>query len=536
MPFTKKLLLSLLTTLPLLTLPGIASAHTLSDDPGSYTPNSLISDDSFTGYGYDGAGVASFLSEKGSWLKGYNIPEYQEVPYKYRDSNGNCQWAYVSVRQFNDVTGERLYNYSAADLIAKEGHDHGVNPQVLLVTLEKESSAISRSSVQSAPVEMWVLGYGWNDTMAGCGYNYDTARARAINYGGVGQQIAYSMSGLRSLYDRSGWETPFNTVDGTNITATNRATRALYLYTPYVHNGNHNFWRFYTLWFQTRPTFSPTAYGWYAGRPHLVYNGQIWPFNDVGTFEHFLPGKAGEMSQLGSEHLNLPVRHSLGRLIRKSGDGTIYYMLNGTRKHIKSERILNLYGWRMEDVVGDVDDKLIDAIPVNDPMLGILRVENSISPTYLQTRGENHKITDQAIFQDNWNFKWDEVAEVPPYVVNRITTTNNLGTIALSNEGTAYFMDKGKRYHIPDNNTAERWGLDWSTAVRFDTPLLWRFPEDNRLTPYARNEKTGHVYVLEKGKRRWLSEKRIKELRIDSRDIVNHSDAVMNRIPEGSNY
>lgn len=515
-----------------------ANAHTLSDDPApGYVPSNLISNDQLTGYGYDGAGVVNFLQQRGSWLKGYVIPEYQEVPYKFRNSNGDCEWRSVSVRQHNDITNENLYGRLAGDLIANEGHDHGINPQVILVTLEKESTAISRSSVQSQPVEMWVLGYGWNDTMAGCGYNYDTARARAINFGGVGQQIAYATSGLRSLYNNAtDWQTPFTTLDGVTVTAANQATRALYRYTPYTHTGNHNFWHYYTLWFQSVPVFSPTAYGWDEDmKPSIVYGGERWPFVDVESFESVIPGQAGFMPRLTASQLALPKRHTLGRIISKASSGQMFYLLNGKRRHINNDRVLALYGWNRGDVVGNVTDTFIDAIPVGDPLLPIIRVENSTA-TYLQTRGENHRITNQAEFKDNWNFDWSEVIEVPPYTVNTVPTTNNLGIIALSNEGTAYLIDKGRRYHIPDNSTAERWGLNWNTAVRFDTPLLWRFPEDWRLTPYARNEETGHVYVLEHGQRRWLSASRRSQLGISERDIVNHSAAFMNRIPEGSHF
>lgn len=517
--------------------PPAALAHFLADAPGGFDHNNLLTNEAFSAFGLDGAGVISLLGSKGSWLAGYRIPEHQEIPYKFRNSNGDCEWRSVSVRQFNDTTGEALYGEMAGDLIAKKAHDHGLNPQVVIATLEKESSAVTRSSPQSVPVEMWVLGYGWDDIMAACGYGYDAARRRALDFGGVGQQIAYGTFGLRSLFNKStDWATPFTSGDGFVVTSSNQATRALYRYTPYVHNANHNFWYFYTLWFQTEPRFSPTAYGWDdEGKPSLVFGGVRWPFIDIPSFESYLPGHAGVMGPLGPAYLALPRKQTLGRLIRKGGDGGIFYLFNGQRRHVNSERVLRLYGWRPEDVVGNVDEKFIDALPVGDPLLPLVRIENSTT-TYLQTRGENHRITSQAIFKDNWRLDWGEVIEVPPYVVNLRPTTNHLGFIALSNEGTAYLLDGGKRYHIPDQHTTERWGLDWNTAIRFDTPLLWRFPEDWRVTPYARNEETGHVYILEKGQRRWLSAKRQNELGIAERDIVNHTAAFLNRIAEGPHY
>jgi hypothetical protein len=43
---------------------------------------------------------------------------------------------------------------------------------------------------------------------------------------------------------------PYNAPASTLVTLANKATAALYRYTPHVFNGNYNFWKFFQNWFR----------------------------------------------------------------------------------------------------------------------------------------------------------------------------------------------------------------------------------------------------------------------------------------------
>lgn len=514
-----------------------ATAYSVSSPAPGFNPNNLITNNAFTDYGYDGSGVNNFLREKGSWLREYRISEYQEVPFKYRDGSGNCVWSSTSVRQHNDASGETLYNILAGDLIAKEGHDHGINPQVMLATLEKESSAISRSSVQSSAVEMWVLGYGWNDTMAACGYDHDTARQRAINFGGVGQQIAYATNGLRSLYNASAsnYGTPFTTTDGGYIVAENQATRALYRYTPYVYNGNYNFWYFYNLWFLDIPSFlTVDAVGTdEEGMYSIVWNGERWPVNDPDVLRHF--GLSVTSARLSSGDLAKPRRHILARLLAQKDGGRTFFILNGYRHEIRGDEALHFLKWRRADVVGDVPNSLLDAMPIGTPMNQVLRMQNT-GLTYIQDLGENHLVDKDYIFQDNWGMKWDNVAEVPGYVVNRYSTTRPIYEVVRTASGEFwYYLDRGKRHHIPDDDKLfQMWGLDKNKAIVMGEELLSKFPEAERHHWLIRSER-GHRYIMENGQKRFVSDD-VYRKKFNGERVVEYGNAIVDRIPEGPHY
>lgn len=232
-----------------------AHAQTLA-----FNANNIISDSAFTSQIYDANGIQAFLQQKGSWLASYTLPEYQNVFYQFKDASGNCQSNTISVRQFYDTGGDALFGMSAASLIASQATKYGVNAQVLLAELQKESTAITRSTQKSDINTAWVLGVGWNDTMAACGYDEATAHQRALDWGGIGQQIAYAYKfALIKFYNSyaTTYNTAFTTLDGTVIRAENRATRSLYAYTPYVA-GARSFWTIFNDYF---PSYSHVFVG-----------------------------------------------------------------------------------------------------------------------------------------------------------------------------------------------------------------------------------------------------------------------------------
>lgn len=156
---------------------------------------------------------------------------------------------------------------SASTIIYQAAQDFHINPQVLLVLLQKENGLVTSSSPAL-----------WNYRTAtgyGCPDNSDCN----ADYFGFTNQIRWSATMFRAILDESpSWYTPY--VIGTqpvlynpvtacgslSVTIQNLATVALYSYTPYVPNaaalaagyglgddcsayGNRNFYLYFTDWF-----------------------------------------------------------------------------------------------------------------------------------------------------------------------------------------------------------------------------------------------------------------------------------------------
>lgn len=161
---------------------------------------------------------------------------------------------------------------SAAQIIYNYARQFNINPQVLLVTLQKENGLIT-DEWPTPKQFVQAMGFGCPDNIA------PDAPACDPQYGGFSAQVYQAARHFRGYIDAGpGWFVPFNT--GWNSIAwspssacgrgdvyiENRATVALYSYTPYQPNqpaknaqygagdgcsayGNRNFFLYFTDWF-----------------------------------------------------------------------------------------------------------------------------------------------------------------------------------------------------------------------------------------------------------------------------------------------
>jgi hypothetical protein len=186
-----------------------------------------------------------------------------------------CDAGFVCVRDYASATPTRAAesglcatyagstSESAAQILAKVAQACGVNPQVLLVLLQKESGLLT----STRPSYNTVTGFGCPDTAA-CNTSYygffnqvylaarqfKLYRLNPNNYSYVAGRSSYI------LYNPNG------ACGGAQVYITNQATAGLYNYTPYQPNaaalsnlsgsgdscstfGNRNFWAFFNTWF-----------------------------------------------------------------------------------------------------------------------------------------------------------------------------------------------------------------------------------------------------------------------------------------------
>jgi uncharacterized protein with LGFP repeats len=156
-------------------------------------------------------------------------------------------------------------NESAATIIAKVQAACGVSAKALLVTLQKEQGLITHKGPTSSRLRI-AMGYGCPDTAA-CDtlyygfFNQVYSAARQLQKYGTGSFTWYPVGKVSNVRYHP------NAACGTrSVKIENRATAALYYYTPYTPNaaslanlggtgnscssyGNRNFWVFYSNWF-----------------------------------------------------------------------------------------------------------------------------------------------------------------------------------------------------------------------------------------------------------------------------------------------
>lgn len=205
---------------------------------------------------------------------------YWHLGYTVRDGHFVC------------MADENFGGESAAHIIWQAAQDYNINPQVLIVLLQKEQGLVTDTYPNHKQYAK-ATGFACPDNGNGCdpinsGFKNQVRRAaelfRDVLNGGWSNYPAYSTQFVQYSPNRA--------CGGANIYIQNRATSALYRYTPYVPNqaalntgfgkgdgcsayGNRNFYNYFTDWFG-----STVGYGY-----SMVIGGGIERgYNEAGGF------------------------------------------------------------------------------------------------------------------------------------------------------------------------------------------------------------------------------------------------------------
>ena len=256
---------------PVQTAAGVTIFRGYTFDPGNIISNQVMTDTSTMTVDQ----IQSFLEDR---VRGGDCDRHRESE-RATNRGYSPPWTCLFEFQQNPDTGATNYGQfdsdggptnipgglSAAEIIHQAGQDHGINPQVLLVLLQKEQELITDNWPWPTRYAK-AIGWACPDTAA-C--NPDSA--------GFYTQVTSAAKGLRGYIDNleSWWYRvgtnqiayhPNKDCGYQTIDIKNRATAGLYLYTPYAPNeaalsnlhsvgdscsayGNRNFWVSFILWF-----------------------------------------------------------------------------------------------------------------------------------------------------------------------------------------------------------------------------------------------------------------------------------------------
>lgn len=284
-----------------------------------------------------------------------------------------CRSGYVCLKSysqsFSSVAADSFCgsitggNKSAANIIFDVSQACGINPQVILVLLQKEQSLVT----DDWPIDIQyrsATGFGCPDTAA-CDSQYygffnQVYRAARQFKRYVAQPQNYNYAVGRNSFVAYQANNPG--CGGTNITIQTSATAALYNYTPYQPNaaalnnlygsgdgcsayGNRNFWRMFTEWFG--PT---TGTGYILARNQddnsqwVIYNNikQYIPSGDI--IEAFGLG-SNPVTMSGSYLSTFPSGPHLGRLIHAQGSPALYFVDGGKKYYVPSSKMKDTFGF-----------------------------------------------------------------------------------------------------------------------------------------------------------------------------------------------
>lgn len=274
------------------------------------------------------AQIQAFLKSKNSCndsnlsrLSGYNANEGW-----INGSNGKIFYYNLRNGKFVCMADENFNGESAARIIWQAAQDYSINPQVLVVLLQKEQGLVTDTWPNKNYQYAAATGYDCPDNGNGC----NNANA------GFKTQVRKAANLFRAVLD-GGWSnypvgvnyiqySPIASCGGSNVNIQNRATSSLYRYTPYQPNpgalaagwgtatcgayGNRNFYNYFTDWFGSAFAFT------HAGRDYSgVFDATFYANtysdirlaygdNQISAFQHFVAHGMSEGRQ-GSTSFNV---------------------------------------------------------------------------------------------------------------------------------------------------------------------------------------------------------------------------------------
>ncbi|WP_022888324.1 cell wall-binding repeat-containing protein [Agromyces italicus] len=222
-----------------------------------FTAGNLIADANFSnGNAMSEAAIQSFLVKMGAGCTSSSCLA------NYRETTQSIDWSYGACADYVGAADE-----SAARIIYKVQKACKLSARVILVMLQKEQSLLTNRAPSAATLAK-AMGYGCPDEgtcdpdYAGFFEQVAFASRQLGYYGTEGSSFTYLKVGQSNPIDYH----PDDACGRSNVVIANRATAALYYYTPFQPNaaalknvygsgddcssyGNRNFWRMYTDWF-----------------------------------------------------------------------------------------------------------------------------------------------------------------------------------------------------------------------------------------------------------------------------------------------
>jgi uncharacterized protein with LGFP repeats len=232
-------------------------------DDSVFTNKSTMSVDAIQSFLNSKVTACDTNGNQQSEMNNSGVPDY--------NGNGSIQrWEWGKYK-YNQTTFPCLRDYkqdgvSAAQLIYNAAQTYSINPQVLIVLLQKEQGLVT---------DTWPLNVQYRSAT---GYGCPDTAACDSKYYGLKNQIDWASKMFRAILDNSpNWYTPYvlgnnyiqynpnSSCGGSTVNIQNRSTQALYNYTPYQPNqaaldagwgtancgayGNRNFHLYFTSWF-----------------------------------------------------------------------------------------------------------------------------------------------------------------------------------------------------------------------------------------------------------------------------------------------
>lgn len=492
-----------------------------------FNPSLLIDDKVFSDVETFGgaAGIQKFLADKNSVLANTSpdflvkLKEPQAIILK--QDLGDPQPALSRLR-------------TAAELIWDTSVQSGLNPQVILVTLNKEQGLIT-SANNFGPDKLQkvldrAMGFDCPDA-TGCGNLFPGFYYQLFgNYDSSGNRYLGAARSLFKSFTTSGGRGPNingqtahtgdtitldNTLGGYDniqpqqaIILSNNATAALYRYTPHVFNGNYNFWKFFQAWFKyPNGTLLKLAS---AGEIYIIQNGlkALVP-QFVGQARGLNLGSTITVSptEFGNYNNDVPLGPQDNTIVSVAGDSAKFVFISNVR-HQASDLVISQRGLDPKKAlsISGTEALIFEIGTVLPPKDGTIIRGLTGQAVYL-VEGGKIKMYSAYTFAQNKITK-NKIVTVPDeeigtYAQNGFVAPLNGSLVKSAGDNTVYLVQSGLKQAVLAEIFKNR-GLSFKNVKVLSDNELTALPTGSYATPqektfFAVETKTGPLFMFKEG-------------------------------------
>lgn len=413
-----------------------------------FNPNFLVSDEEFfNSSALSEQGIQQFLQAKNSYLANWRDP---------------------------------LTSMSPARIISLVTRDYGINPKVILATLQKEQSLIENGQQKPSPDALdWAMGYAICDSCS----KSDPALQ---DYRGFFNQVKYATAIFNKYHreikengqTRNGFApNKASVVDGQIVIPQNIATSLLYTYTPHIH-GNKNFAKIWKKWFSF--SYPDGTLLQAKGNPAvwLIQDGQKRPFISKAALTT-RGYKLSKIIQVEPEKLN---QYETGPSIKypqyallQGPDGKRYLLVDDKKREFVSDDVFRQLGFNPEEIE-TVSQAELDTfsngkkITLDDVYpTGALLQNSKTGSVYFVEGNVRYPIIDKSIlvtrFGSNPFLIPVDSSTLRNFVIGQPLKLHDGELIMSENSPAVYVISEGFRRPIKSASTFEGLGYKWEDII-----------------------------------------------------------------------
>jgi hypothetical protein len=451
-----------------------------------FNPGNIISDQDMLNYS------SMTLEEIQSFLEEQNSPLADMLLLDaYGKERKAAEIIYNATTKNYDCDGVKLSDKPTEEERASKCKLIGtVSPKFILVLLQKEQSLIEDQDLSKKQLD-WATGYGCPDSLACNPY-----------YQGFGKQVNSASLQFRwymvnpnppSNWYKEGETYTFNNKYGTinkeetEVYIENKATAALYIYTPHVYNGNYNFWKLWNKYFPGQVYPEETILKvdddyW------LIQNGLKRKFSSKAVLtSRYNPDRAvlADSSDLNSYTEGAPIKFHNYSVVM-SPDGKLYLLVDNKKRLFSNTESFRKIGFNIEEVVNaswqDINSyetgkeiTIMSAYPS-----GALLQDKESGGVYWVEENTKAPLVDKIFLETE--FKDKEIIAVEKSELESFQTLSpyRFGSgeiLKADNSPAVYLIENGKKRAFSSGEIFESLGYQWKSIINVPEKILSLYQE-----------------------------------------------------------